>query len=72
MTVREFQSLKIGDRVRLRAGHPWSGHSGRVIAFEPLSHLGGVVRPRLRLDNCDECYLVEARHAAREIREVRR
>lgn len=47
--------LKPGDRVFILAGHPWEGHAGNLIAYEPYGL--GWVGWRVALDGWNgQCY----------------
>lgn len=50
--------FKSGARVFVIGDHPWSGHAGTLIAFEPYGPaVFGWSGWRVKLDcNCGECY----------------
>lgn len=57
MKRNQAKPLEIGDRVLIVGDHPWTGHSGTLIAAETLAALGRVGL-RVRLDNHLECFVL--------------
>lgn len=54
----QTRQLEIGDRVFIVGNHPWTGHSGTLIAVEIL-HAIGEPGCRIRLDNGIECFVLQ-------------
>lgn len=48
--------LSIGDRVRIGGHHPWAGHDGQVVRFEPTPWGR---KPVVKLDAGRECFVMQ-------------
>lgn len=54
--------FEVGQTVIMNDQHPWMGHRGKIVAIENvgLKSLGmGEPRPRVKLDNGTECFIMD-------------
>lgn len=51
--------MKTGQRVILLEPHPWANHAGEYVRDE-LIHTLGITRPIVRLDNGQECFVMNS------------